>query len=117
MLISSDAPLPVTAKPQFQHDCVNCIFLGHVVINGKAADIYVCPCAGSEPKQQDLVWRHSDEPADYGWTLPALCSPLSIWSVVALSLYVKHLGANQSNALERGAYSKDGRVVLNLNEV
>lgn len=98
----------------FHHDCRTCTFLGNVVINGKAADIYVCENDRYDKTRHDLLWRHSNEPSDYGSMWVSMCSPLSPWSMVALALYVEYLGANGANGLVKGQFYKDNELVLNL---
>jgi len=50
-------------KPQFEHDCDACEFLGIFTDdNGRKVDGYCC----GHGDDMDLVARHSDEPSDYG---------------------------------------------------
>lgn len=109
--------MPVKTKPVFKHDCRTCKFLGHAVIDGKAADFYVCEHDRRPGKtMNDLLYRHSDEPSDYGSALVGYCTPLSPFASLALSLYIKYLGCNGANGLIKGAYFKDEEIVLNLNK-
>jgi hypothetical protein len=41
-------------KPTFTHDCERCKFLGHILTVNGNADVY-----------RNLIFRYSDEPADY----------------------------------------------------
>lgn len=107
----------MTTTPVFDHDCRTCKFLGHAVIDGKAADFYVCEHDRLPDKNMnDLLWRHSDRPDDYGSTFVALCTPLSPFAALAFALYIQYLGCNGANALIKGTYSKDGKVMLNLDK-
>jgi len=50
-------------KPIFTHDCDTCKFLGHVLtVNGNADVYYSCD---SRENYRNLIFRYSDEPADY----------------------------------------------------
>lgn len=104
----------MNTKPKYIHDCKTCVFLGHVVINDRDGDIYVCENHERNSHLADLIWRHSDETGDYGTMWPELCTPLSPWPVVALALYVRHLGANGSNCRVKGQFFKDQKLVLDL---
>lgn len=105
----------MNTKPKYIHDCKTCAFLGHVVINDRDADIYVCiPNKEKPPERVELIWRHSNEDGDYGWGWPDYCTPLSPWHMVALAMYVDHLGANGANSACKGAFFKDQKLVLNL---
>lgn len=46
-------------KPQFEHDCDNCEFLGHVIINDEGADLYYCA------REPTVIARRSSDGPDY----------------------------------------------------
>ena len=50
-------------KPTFTHDCERCKFLGHILTVNGSADVYYS-CDSSED-YRNLIFRYSDEPADY----------------------------------------------------
>lgn len=105
--------MDIDMKPMYEHDCDTCIFLGHVVINKRNADIYVCEDK-DRPEWSTLVYRHSDEPSDYGSIMANIVSPLSIFASVALAMYVRHLDANSASGFFKGTFSKDSKIVLKI---
>lgn len=48
--------------PRYEHDCDECIFIGH---RGKT-DIYLC--LNPSPHEHTIIFRHSDEGSDYAST-------------------------------------------------
>jgi hypothetical protein len=95
-------------KPFFKHDCTKCVFIGQAEIQSidhkSKGDIYYCGTT--------LVYRHSDEPSDYG-SIPIslIKSHLSMWASLAFSLYLKYIGVNGSSNDAKTAYFIDGNMV------
>lgn len=105
--------VPDKPPPMFEHDCKECVYLGHVSINGREADIYVCK-DGVTQRMDSLIWRHGNEPGDYGTIFASYVTPLCPFSSVALALYVNHLGATGATTFFNGGFHKGSVMVLNL---
>jgi hypothetical protein len=109
-------------KPKFKHDCEKCVFLGHAIVNGEAADFYVhnkrgqyAPIPGRDDWGIELLYRQSDDCQDYGCTEASYVSPLNLMGSLALALYVEYLEANGADGFVKGTFYKDGATVLKLN--
>lgn len=103
----------VKMKPYFTHDCTTCIYLGSARVNKVRVDFY----AHERPKScmgVDLIYRTSSEESEYGCTHPQYANPLSLFGCMALSLYIKHLGANSCNCSFTGSFFKDNKLVLKV---
>ena len=55
-------------KPNYTHDCKQCLFLGEIVAGGKLCDLYFCPQGGLTT----VIARYSSEGADYASGMPAV---------------------------------------------
>jgi len=104
----------VDMEPFFTHDCDKCVYLGSATVNTVDVDFYVCE-NGSLGKPT-LIYRTSSKGADYGSTPVDYVSPLSLFAIMALSLYVKHLKANGAggDCWCKGNFFHDDTVVLKL---
>lgn len=104
----------MNAEPFFHHDCDACQFIGRAVINDEKVDFY----AHVRDADVSLIYRTGDDVWDYGSCPARLASPLCDYATLALSLYLKYLGADSASGhiYARGEYFKHGRSVLNLTE-
>ena len=81
-------------QPKFQHHCDKCYCLGHIVVNGKGADLFVCA--------DTVIARYSDDRDDYEATHMAKITALSsVFLLAAFRLYLEHRGerAVQANLI------------------
>jgi hypothetical protein len=92
----------------------DCTYLGSVTVLTKKIDFYFHLAEGKPPDEASLIYRTGDECSDYGWTPVKYVTPLSLEHVIALGLYIKHLGADGANGYVRGRFYKDGKTVLDL---
>lgn len=101
--------------PFFTHDCKACTYLGGAVVLEEKIDFYFHLAHGAPASEASLIYRTGDEGGDYGSALADYVSPLSLHGMLALGLYVKHLGANSaSNCYARGSFYKNGELLLEL---
>lgn len=49
--------MPDKEEPRYDHDCVQCVFIGHV----REYDVYLCPQAG----YPTILGRYGDEADEY----------------------------------------------------
>lgn len=109
--------------PKFKHDSTCCTFLGTVTVNAvtnigsrNTADIYFCDVRKTNALFDiNLIYRHSDEPSDYGCTSVNHASGISFWGTIAFSLYINHLGLDGASNISKSSFSKNGKLVLDLN--
>lgn len=74
---------------------------------------YVCKDTVTQ-RMDSLIWRHGNEPGDYGTIFASYVTPLCPFSSVALALYVNHLGATGATTFFNGRFHKGNELVLNL---
>lgn len=107
-------------KPFFEHDCTSCVYLGSATVNEVQLDFYSHTYKkGSvgNTGTPTVLWRLSSEPGDYGSTPIDYVSPLSLYAMMALGLYTKHLGVNgASDSYIRGSFFKNSEIVLRIRD-
>lgn len=113
---STSHTTPTTPQtPFFTHDCTHCGYLGSATVNEKKLDFYFHTTKGRPASETSLIYRYGNEGGDYGSTTVDCVSPLSWEAMLALGLYVKHLGATSANnCFVRGGFYKHGWPVLEL---
>ena len=105
-------------KPFFEHDCTSCVYLGSALVLDEAYDFYVhtyTPGSIGNTGVPTLIYRDGSEGSAYGSCPVDYVSPLSLPAMMALGLYIRHLGANgASGTCVRGSFFKNSEPVLRL---
>lgn len=103
-------------KPFFEHDCTSCVYLGSALVLDEAYDFYAHePPPGSG--MTSLIYRDGSEGSAYGSCPVDYVSPLSLYAMMALGLYTKHLGVNgASDSYIRGSFFKNSEIVLRIRD-
>ena len=101
--------------PFFTHDCKSCVYLGRATVLEEKLDFYFHLSHEKPASEASLIYRYGNEGGDYGSSPADYVSPLSFKGMLALGLYVKHLGANSANnCFVRGSFYQNGETVLEL---
>jgi hypothetical protein len=78
-------PNPHQVSPRYQHLCDRCHCLGHMSLNGKSADLFVCDSVA--------IARFGDGPEDYlAAHLSSLSARSDVFLLAAFRLYLDARG-------------------------
>ncbi len=104
-------------KPQFQHDCNNCTFLGTASLDNKKADLYCCIRGdGQEIHYTSLLARYSDDGPDYSSGPANHISIINDFLVIALNRFLKFKGVNGASDCMIGGVFHSEQGVIRLDQ-
>ena len=101
-------------KPNYEHDCSHCIFIGSVTINGRTGDVHIHKDTDIVDRFDELIVRFSDEPSDYSCSHPATFSPLDSFSAAATAMWAEHYALTGWNHEKGALFNNAGKLVVRL---